>query len=171
MTKLRPFAEEGEQSKAVDFRLPGFENVTRRVNRPQLNLNAPSSVSIDLIKVSQETATRPEERSESKPSQSASPIPSTSFEQLYHAESSSNVTQLPSCFVSSATRDKQGMSLPETLSPSDEAAVHHYLADAKAALASDDVRLFSFSDSIKPYSHHAAFYNPSFTSPDRKSVV
>lgn len=155
--RLRPFSTEGEQSKAVKFQLPGFENVTRRVNRPQLNLDAPSSVSIEeLIKVSQDTVTRTEDdKKEPKRVQPASPIPLTYYEEIYRAESSANVTQFPSCFVSNAT--------PSTQSP-DTSRFHLYQTDLKRS-ASEEVRLFSFAESIKPYSHHAPFYNPSFTSP------
>lgn len=155
--RLRPFSTEGEQSKAVKFQLPGFENVTRRVNRPQLNLDAPSSVSIEeLIKVSQDTVTRTEDdKKEPKRVQPASPIPLTYYEEIYRAESSANVTQFPSCFVSNAT--------PSTQSP-DTSRFHLYQTALKRS-ASEEVRLFSFAESIKPYSHHAPFYNPSFTSP------
>ena len=155
--RFRPFSTEGEQSKAVKFQLPGFENVTRRVNRPQLNLDAPSSVSIEeLIKVSQDTVTRTEDdKKEPKRVQPASPIPLTYYEEIYRAESSANVTQFPSCFVSNAT--------PSTQSP-DTSRFHLYQTALKRS-ASEEVRLFSFAESIKPYSHHAPFYNPSFTSP------
>lgn len=155
--RLRPFSTEGEQSKAVKFQLPGFENVTRRVNRPQLNLDAPSSVSIEeLIKVSQDTVTRTEDdKKEPKRVQPASPIPLTYYEEIYRAESSANVTQFPSCFMSNAT--------PSTQSP-DTSRFHLYQTALKRS-ASEEVRLFSFAESIKPYSHHAPFYNPSFTSP------
>lgn len=162
-TRLRPFATEGEQSKAVQFHLPGFENVTRRVNRPQLNLNVPSSVSIEeLIKVSQDTVTRVEdEKREFRRSQSASPPPYTYYEELYHMESSSNVTQLPSCFISNASHG----ATRSISQPLDSSFLHQYLSDIREAQESKEVRIFSFSESIKPYSHHAPFYNPSFTSP------
>ena len=139
------------------FQLPGFENVTRRVNRPQLNLDAPSSVSIEeLIKVSQDTVTRTEDdKKEPKRVQPASPIPLTYYEEIYRAESSANVTQFPSCFVSNATLSTQS---PDT------SRFHLYQTALKRS-ASEEVRLFSFAESIKPYSHHAPFYNPSFTSP------
>ena len=162
--RLRPFSTEGEQSKAVEFRLPGFENVTRKVNRPQLNLNVPSSVSIEeLIKVSQDALPHIEdERKEIKRDPTLPPTPLTYFEEVYHMESSLNMTQLPSCFISNSTQETQ---LQTSLSPSDTSSLHSYLTALKKSIKSKGVHLFSFAESIKPYSHHAPFYNPSFTSP------